>query len=1829
MTNIEQSICDAIEIIVERSISQASFDRTIQATIVECIDQTIGKYKAKYQDSTFYAYSESSDVTYTNGSTVYILIPGNDMDADKTILGTTKKLGINYVVTTEGDEAYQIIGNNCISSSSNSFNLQSYREDKQVKVLYSKQYTANQNLISLDKTAINEYIKNQKTIICGGVFRNNLPAEQQFRGNFGIIFALNFADNTNNAIVTRYYTIDVDKMRGNPYKILYDTRQYGIFDIDGDNFIEVDSISIFCYDFPNNKPVAQCIDDIFIKDIELCGAERLSDDDLSNYSLTFNTPQGIYFDSTSLMSDIRTLEALVRVKGKVIDNNSQKLPFYWFIEHAGITSESTYYNKYGGQGWKCLNDYNIIKSTTDEDPEVVEWIPATNIWTVSKKDITAKEVKYKCVVVYDGTIVTRTITIKNLASNYDITIESSEETQFYFDIGYPTLKCLINGKEDSNLTYAWAVTNNVGTFETISSTPIENENYLIAYNNYHTLLDNIEKERIPLEPNKTTLENYKNELDRYEKVMRVDGNTIWHLNVNTITSFSTYQCTVYQGDLYLGTASIVLTNSLNAEGSYTMTINNGSCVFKYDENGVSPASQAVDSPMEINALTFNVYDNLGNRIDDDIIRHSSIQWIVPIENTMIVIPSSYTEYQEDLENGIRIYENFMSFTYNIESRYDITKNNNDIQILVNYKGIILSAKTDLVFTKEGDEGTNGTEFFCRIVPNVLSGREIPTYPTLTELSDYSWSLNYITQSTNRFFKVQLWHNENKILDSVTTANTTEGKEATIKWSILKNKYSSNISDSSALTVNENTGIFSYSGYRSDSPAHIVKVEVTYNKVVYYATIPLITVKIRNNNYRVNLKDGTGFLTAVYSSDGKRPRYNNTNPFELKVTQNISGYEEDISSKTSSTYTVSYSWNYLGQIYEKSWVSNINLGDRITSDTYASNQKAVKPLDDYDGQCVTNAIEGIVTKSGIEIGRIHIPIHLMLNRYGNSAINGWDGNSVNIDSNSGFILAPQVGAGIKENDNSFTGVVIGKVKEANQSTADIGLFGYAKGVRSIFLDAQTGKAVFGSNGKGQITIDPTQNTARIYSGNFYYNSNGSGTGMEIDLTTPRIRFGSGNFEVSKEGHLIAKGGGSIGGWSITDTELYSPGKKITLDSANSKIYSGSKSLFNSSSNGFYLDPDYLVLGSKFKAFASGKLEIGTGAYNSGSAKHWIIDGDSKDSYIQYGTKGSSDSVYIGTSDIQLGKGFSVTSAGLLKVGNLGTNGKYWTIASKMGSTYPAFISYNHTVSTGSNGELIEAPTIDSEHPSNSMYIGTDGIAIGNRFTIAANNNGKIVLSHNAGSGLDDTTNGFYLSSDGIRIGNRFKATLNEVLIGNLLGKHWTINGGASNAYIAYGGTTVYSTADSESSDTAKVYLGTDGISLGRRFSVSDKGELTAYSGEIGGWKISRYIIKAGNIELNSNGSMKGGTGSSTWEISQSGIATFNNLRITGGSIQIKDENNNIIASIDDKGKVKFTSGTIGGWNISTNKLTAGNIELNSEDGTIRGGGNYEWSIGKQGKATFSNIVANGGTIGGWNITASDLYHGNIHISSEGSIYSKGAASGNSWEIKNNGSASFSNIEITGGSLEIKNASDEVTASISNRGKVDFTSGTIGGWTLGKKTLTGGSVTFNSEGSLKGPKWEIDTNGTATFSDINVKGGSINLGGATINSAGTKLTAGNTSVGNKTLRKYIEDLTVGTLEVEDEFTFQNKKVKWKKIKCMTQINPNTTVEPVPVVTNVSMSSDGELKVTKGNAVKGITIYYSYQYIFGLCRRKSDSDDDDTNDTSDTNFTTLGASIERSVN
>ena len=775
-------------------------------------------------------------------------------------------------------------------------------------------------------------------------------------------------------------------------------------------------------------------------------------------------------------------------------------------------------------------------------------------------------------------------------TNHDnIYILSSDNFIYYYNNNWISTKISVNSNSTDNEVY-----NNAAAAKQQLETQIRNEEAMPA-------------------ASAETLAGYETIIKNYDTIMRVEENKLHKVQISSITNFATYKCAVYYQGSYIGTGSIVLSNRLDTDGGYSLVINNGQQVFKYNEDGVSPTSNSVENPYEPLALSFTIYDNLGKPLEDDVAKKCKIRWMVPNHDNMVKATTAHQPI--DQNDDYKIYNDY-TLNYQIDNKYNVAKKNNNIRLQVTYKELSLTRDTDFTFAKEGDPGTNGTEFLCRIIPN--TSNDLGGLVPMIVDNGSTRAPNFTPMNTGKWFKVELWHSGERIFANTTTGQTTEGKTATVVWSMLRNKYTSSISDTGNISVSAD-GTFSASAYVGDStpaPANIVKCEVKYDKVVYYATLPLVTTRVYND-YQVGLYENTGFQFVTYGADGRKSSYDNAEPFRLKVTNLINNVREDISEMTQSN-AVTYSWftkgskndkiiNSQTQAVTRDWVDDINLVlDTYSNQNAKRNEQYFKPNDDYDTETVTNAIECDITKDNNTVARIHIPIHFLINKYGHKELNGWDGNSIQLDEeNGGFILAPEMGAGEKDKEtNSFTGVLMGKVKEANHTNYMIGLHGYYQGQKSFFLNSKNGSAFFGKQGNSQIIIDPSTSSGYLYSSSFWKNTNfnedglpkdyswdntnkkynqQSDSGLLIDLTTPRIIFGNQNFRVDPDGFLYAKGGGTIAGWNIGNDKLYSTAKignnpKITLDSTNAAIYSNNKSSMRSINDGFYIGSDGFSLGA---------------------------------------------------------------------------------------------------------------------------------------------------------------------------------------------------------------------------------------------------------------------------------------------------------------------------------------------------------------------------------------------------------------------------------------------------------------------------------------------------------------------------------------------------------------------------------------------------------------------------------------------------------------------------
>lgn len=1265
------TLLQAMSIIAKKAVSEAQFNKTIQAVIVECKDASIEKYRVRYQDGFWEAYGNGSGVTYLPGASVYILVPNGDMSQPKTIIGTVEKLGINYINTISEENQYYENGSNTLST--NQFELRSY----QTKTIEIYNRNKEKNLIDINEEETSFYLKNSSHLKCSFNIKTNLDLYQRYSGNYGIKFYLTFLDKAREEQVTREYIFDTYLMTGNPYLYTNKVLQTTVFEIDGVNFQYIDRIELFTEGFPKQAegmPV-----DIFISNLAIVGVNQLSQQQMSGVSLSFVAKNGYIFNDKSKENDERKIQAIVRILGKTVsDTISQKLSFYWFVQNISISKSSPFYNQYGGYGWKCLNSYKILEQDEKGNPRLIDFNPAGSSITIYKNDVKIKQQKYKCVVLYGDKSFSKEFSIINNDAEYEVQIQSDKGTQFTLDSGHPTLKCILKhqGKEIQNyddFNFHWGVINNKGNFSTLSET---ND----IYQKWHNAVDlaselekafkenQLLKNRFYKESGNKTNEKVYNEaketIQTYQQTEIIHANYIYHVNIKKIVNFSTFVCTVLDSQSnVIGSKEITLINNSLSNGGYSLIINNGKQSFNYDEQGISPCKNEKIN-FVIPELSFSLLNEKGEQVDQNEIKPDNINWIFPNENDTLLTDYLMREKQRIPQgvDGPIIYPKTRIFSYGILDRYKSNRSNNDIQLRVKYNGYTLTAKTNLLFTKQGFLGTNGTGVSLRIIlkdnhDNLIN--ELPYYKKRDK--------NEI-KSNFEALEAQLYENGEKIISNNLTYN----------WSILKSK-----GDSTNLKIlNNNTKKIRVKydeNPLNTSIVNIIKVSVVYNGTTVYATLPIITYQVKSE-YDLKLVPNTGFQYVFYAEDGTRPQYDNKYPFTFTLTETspqTNGNEQDITNiqlYKLNNYNFRHSFNYYVE-------GNLEIKNND------NNICTVMPYKIYDGSILNNCLICEVKRkekggSLTLIARARIPIHMMLNRYGHAALNDWDGNSIQIKEENHIILSPQVGAGQKDKKtNTFTGILMGTVQRPvnnNSTIKENGLFGYSDGNRTIFLDAKTGNANFGIAGHGQIKINAEQSTI---TGGGYDNTN-SQTGMLIDLKTPEIKFKTGNFSVNKNGYLVAKGGGSIAGWNIEDSKLKKDTVGMSSDNSsesniafwagdakpsdapfsvnfkgdlkstsiniggnvhieNGKIYSGEHKQFLSTTNGFYLSSDGLSIGANFSVDNQGYLTAKQGTF--GNTTHNFTIGLSNDktcaSLIGNG-------VYLGTDKISLGSNFSVKNDGTL-------------------------------------------------------------------------------------------------------------------------------------------------------------------------------------------------------------------------------------------------------------------------------------------------------------------------------------------------------------------------------------------------------------------------------------------------------------------------------------------------------------------------------------------------------------------------------------------------------
>ena len=1296
---IKKALLDSYEILNDKKINDANFDKTIQGTIIDCKDPSIGRYLIRYQDSTIEAYSISPSVNYPKGNLVYISVPQGDMKNQKTILGTTKQLGTNYIEDLIQEDTFDTTKN--LLQTDLKIELSSY-ETKE-SILDEVEFTK----------AIQNQIRNANFLKIKGKVRTNLDVQQRQGGRYGLKITLIIRNNATGVEEEQDYYFDSNNFTGNPYNYMTAMTQEVSYPLDGNNFVKVKSVSSFVQGFPLQEEGKET--DIFLSNISINGSYKLSDAEKATVGIVLQAPYGYTFTESSEANEstVRPVIANIRAKGKLVDLNRQNVEIYWFKADPRIISTHEDYLKYGGSGWKCINPEKLSASSIDIPLSIVQY---------NQKNL------FKCVAVYDNKTFSKEFTIYNYGAQYEVSIESTQGVNFAYSTGHPNLICHVfkDGEEindELKIRYQWKSINSQNVNQDLNDTDMSQ---------YYSKLQQIKDIQEIVNSNSevywnttiseedlTYLQKYqqlKEAVSNFENSQRVEGNTIYNLNLYKIIDYTTFYCSCFNEDNNLiGVGKIVIYNQAASLSGYNLVINNGDQVFLYDQNGMSLQSAAIDQPYNISDLSYTLSYN-GVPIKEQELNFAIPTWKIPLKNTMI-------ETNIDSNDDYLYVKGQPTLSFDVSNKYNVSNSNNDIYLILQYNDQTFTTKTNFTFNKQGGNGTNGTKYQFKITPE-------------KDVLYFNANGEYIDDDDKKItITPHIWYNG---------VQQKQINPNSVSWDILINKIGSGhwsnlaeIDPSSKTAIVDNTGIFEVQDMKQNGQdgnlANIIKGTTVINNLNYYATVPLSTVfqHFDDSTVKIEIPKNSGFRYVTYSNDGTNPSYNELNPFEVDIYKYFGNQKEDISNKESENFV--YEWKILPQGTETLDIISTN-----------NNKAVIKPKDNFskNGNQVTNAVLIQVFKNQIDIveetnpqtgvveqkekvtkvpfATIHIPIHMMLNRYENAALNDWDGNTREIDNDGGYILTPQVGAGFKE-DNKFTGVLLGTERTTNGDQT--GLLGYAAGARSIFLDANTGNATFGLADKGgQIEINVANEDAIIKSSDYPIDkTTEKPAGMEIRFSgDPHIKFGSGNFEVSPEGHIHAVGGGDIAGWNISDDSL-SKGY-VTLSSNNDeptnqaiKVTNGEKNIFSVDYRGYLHSERGDIAGWTIEPDKLFKDNVGMAS----TGEHAFWAGDSF--YVNHDGTLHSSQGDIGGWQIKSDR-LVKNNVGLSPVYTANTPNAFWA-GNVFHVTHDGYLyAKNGNIGDwyfGNKGLYSNGGTPYWDTNGTGVYVGADGIRLGKNFYVQKN------------------------------------------------------------------------------------------------------------------------------------------------------------------------------------------------------------------------------------------------------------------------------------------------------------------------------------------------------------------------------------------------------------------------------------------------------------------------------------------------------------------------------
>lgn len=1113
-----KKLFDAMDIIAAQQVKNLQFDKTVKCSITDDSKSEQGEYTVTDGSSTFKAYSESTK--YSSGASVYVNIPNGDYNNKKLITGRYDQDRADYN-TNDPEKSYIDITQNLISNSTGETGIVANGEKTQITIWDSGDNFSKKLEEEKDDTKKNEGVKYKayKKMLIKAKFKNYLSQRNVILGNYGIrVDILGEKKNTAEQTVEDWYMFKLDSssMIGDPYKFEVGFEQKLLFDLDPDvNIIRVRVVLYQdknFYDKSKNLLTPSSFDDIFVSEPFVSFGYSLED-------FTEDTVLLYTFDSKKYAEHLTEETKQVLAKQSEIDHQKDSNIKSFTVEDLDDTALYT-------EQLNKLNKKKIIlrwvHETTNEDEKTRSFesiaqegdIPTGAIVHWYKYDLTQG--------VTDEIAGAFWVEMKEQKNKFEL--EYSPNPKKSFEMFRVVVECM--SREYVN-------------------------NYLIANDEDILEIENKPEDK-RTDEEKEKLDNLKNSY--LEKIHDYISEDLKFENENMVPDENTI-------DLIKG---LTITCD-DGEGGY-----NGVYRIYNDSGQIMSSSEATKSRI----LTAKYTSIVSGVAELD--TAEKITWSIPLENTMIYHPTENTDYsfydkvgnvtQEDWNKKtvdyftysnitkeytkvtnwderevyyqknrtqVEIKDNYFKITrygvkpnkaagteeadstqqyFRIKDYYTQSAINNTVYCTITKNNRTYTAEFSMVF---GPVGTNGTDFtftleFDNKQPAITSSEDsvtiIPkvydyqnkdvTEKYISKISYQWYSFNGDYYEANKKNAIEIGEIDEKTGAVTLTLNSHSMED--LNYFILQGKVSNAVNIQN-LKKYDNSDTADKTADGKVEVDELVENTGGNKKGVDISLYTYLPIPIRRTDEYTTF-DGANKI--AYNTSGVDPQY-------YKDPYTIYHY---VDKKTSFVENINWMMSF-GKDTRSSSTGATNLKYYPTLD---SDHKLIPPsmyLQDNGRQ--VSVIGFSHGSSGLQFEWIQ-PLYIYQNVFSSSLLNSWDG-SLTFDEENGTILSTMIGAGKKDSENRFNGVLMGDlspafnteegVKALKDYYSGIGLYGFNEGQKSFGLNIN-GRAFFGKSGKGQILIDGNSGTIQSQHflatmKNFYNNSEDEPTdvkkaGMKIDL-----------------------------------------------------------------------------------------------------------------------------------------------------------------------------------------------------------------------------------------------------------------------------------------------------------------------------------------------------------------------------------------------------------------------------------------------------------------------------------------------------------------------------------------------------------------------------------------------------------------------------------------------------------------------------------------------------------------------------------------------------------